>query len=919
MNSMRYSKTKKSFLAKLLVVLMVLSFAIPSIPVYAGVNDVTAEGYGINAKYQGGWTTGNLGKTYEEGEWVAFQTEVRNLDWTVLDRIGVEFDFYGTGGRFYDLVRNISVGSVKLTDEQGFPNLDGSPALLGTIENVNAAQRNPYEYYFTGFSPIVLTETEYKAQINKALDESNGTETDMTRIFYITEDQILAADPSLATSDTLVVYFQLHLSRTFIWNNVVEFPVGTLPLAYVYTNYPTDKWGGYVYDESFLFTPMPGAYIFPGSSGHSYVFLNNVMDSGKKTIPIPNVEETTGVISGYKYLDVDGNGEYEEGLDTPLPDWMIYLRTDLYEIPDIEFPTTTDINGYYEFTDLPYDFIWELSEGLEDGYVQTYPHAGVLPVGDYTGNVETEWYKEAETLSNMGGYTGRFDYGWLVKLAPPDHLIQTHVDFMNMFADPRVVITKTGETLSKIGDEVTYIFTVTNIGNVDITLVDILDDKFGILDAYGVAGGFGDILPVGGTQSFDRTFIVPGNADDPFINEVTANYVYGAISATDAEGLVPIDTWETNLFQPEVTIVKTGDELSKIGDDIHYVITVTNTGLADAPPISGRVDDSIVGSVGTFAGLAVGNYVTFEYDYTVQPGDPDPLRNEAVVTASPDGFPNIFTDAESWETNLFQPSITIIKTGDRLSKIGDIVNYVITVTNTSSGDSPNLIGTVDDSLLGVVDANLNLAPGEEMVYNLPYTVESGDLDPLENIVTVTTSPEGFPNVIEATDSWITEIFQPGVMIVKTGDELSKVGDDIHYEITVTNTGSSDSPAISGTVDDSDIGFSGAFSGLAYGQSISFYPVYTVKSGDNDPFTNTAYVTASPDGFPNILEDASSWTTELFQPGIMIDKTGDLKGKVGDPVSYTITVTNTSSDDTPDMVARITDAMLGIDETVTLGF
>ena len=40
----------------------------------------------------------------------------------------------------------------------------------------------------------------------------------------------------------------------------------------------------------------------------------------------------------------------------------------------------------------------------------------------------------------------------------------------------------------------------------------------------------------------------------------------------------------TNTYEPSVTIEKVGDELSKIGDDVNYTITVTNTGSTGSPP-----------------------------------------------------------------------------------------------------------------------------------------------------------------------------------------------------------------------------------------------------------------------------------------------------------------------------------------------
>jgi hypothetical protein len=75
----------------------------------------------------------------------------------------------------------------------------------------------------------------------------------------------------------------------------------------------------------------------------------------------------------------------------------------------------------------------------------------------------------------------------------------------------------------------------------------------------------------------------------------------------------------------------------------------------------------------------------------VQPADPDPLVNTVTATynnGSDFGDTDI-SDFDDHEVNLFQPSITLEKTGDTLSKIGVKVDYTIALTNTSSGDTPH--------------------------------------------------------------------------------------------------------------------------------------------------------------------------------------------------------------------------------------
>jgi len=89
------------------------------------------------------------------------------------------------------------------------------------------------------------------------------------------------------------------------------------------------------------------------------------------------------------------------------------------------------------------------------------------------------------------------------------------------------------------------------------------------------------------------------------------------------------------------------------------------------------------------------------------------------------------------------------KTGGTLSKVGDEVNYTITLNNTSSGDTPAMICTAVDSLLGIVFGPAVL-PLDDTLLNLQRTVLDTDPDPLVNEVTLTCSPEGWENVYTAS-------------------------------------------------------------------------------------------------------------------------------------------------------------------------
>ena len=83
-------------------------------------------------------------------------------------------------------------------------------------------------------------------------------------------------------------------------------------------------------------------------------------------------------------------------------------------------------------------------------------------------------------------------------------------------------------------------------------------------------------------------------------------------------------------------------------------------------------------------------------DFEIPADAADPFPNEATATCSPQGFPNVLVKKASHNVELFQPSITLTKEGDALSKIGDKVDYTITLANTSSADTPDLVCTISD-------------------------------------------------------------------------------------------------------------------------------------------------------------------------------------------------------------------------------
>jgi len=318
-----------------------------------------------------------------------------------------------------------------------------------------------------------------------------------------------------------------------------------------------------------------------------------------------------------------------------------------------------------------------------------------------------------------------------------------------------------------------------------------------------------------------------------------------------------------------------------VGDDVNYTITLSNNSSADTPAMNCTADDTLLGQV--FNGVLPLGDTVLNLSRTVQAGDPDPLPNTVTLTCSPAGFPNVLTAEASHSVNLFQPSISFDKTGDTLSKVGDNVNYVLTLNNTSSADSPDLECTVTDPMLGI-DKSVTVAAGASDVTNATYTVQAGDPDPLVNTASVSCSPIGFPNVLTASDDHSVNLFQPSVEITKDADcpiDGVAIGENITYTYTIHNTSSTDSPALNlaSIVDDKlgNLAAEAAANGcstLAPDATCSFTKTESTSGLPVGPRTNTVNALYHPEGFPNDITAQASRSCDIVLPAparVVIEK------------------------------------------------
>jgi hypothetical protein len=314
-----------------------------------------------------------------------------------------------------------------------------------------------------------------------------------------------------------------------------------------------------------------------------------------------------------------------------------------------------------------------------------------------------------------------------------------------------------------------------------------------------------------------------------------------------SDGGKTFDCTFTNTYQPSVDLTKTGDTLSKIGDKVHYTFEATNTsspgGAAGVPALVCTITDPTIGyNSGAQTIAAGGSFNSSPVEFTIPSGAADPFPNTASVSCTyPSSATAVASDTANHSVNLFQPSLKVTKAGPTYSKVGDTVTYSITIENTSSSDSPDLVfDSFSDSKAGseTPPPSCNtLAHGASCSFTYTYTVQAGDSDPLLNAATAHYHPSGFPNDIAATGNWSVDLLHPSFTLSKSCDSQPvPQGGTASFTVTLNNTGDAD------LVIDPDEGASNTYA-VAAGKSTTFGVTVPVSSGASS-VSNTVHATAT---------------------------------------------------------------------------
>ncbi|WP_277602621.1 DUF7507 domain-containing protein [Macrococcus armenti] len=501
--------------------------------------------------------------------------------------------------------------------------------------------------------------------------------------------------------------------------------------------------------------------------------------------------------------------------------------------------------------------------------------------------------------------------------APPGNLTPpTATDSVEIPTNVKTSISldkSTQTTELKVGDTITYNFTVTNTGTVTLKDVKLTDPMF----KDGVMLEKTTLAP-GESTTGQATHVVTQEEVDS--GKLTNTAI---VIGTPPDGMTPPTAEDkveiTQEGTANISLEKIADKTTiNAGDEVTYTFKVTNTGtvtLKDVVITDPMFKEGVTLEKTT---LAPGESTTGHATHVVTQEEVDAgiLTNTATVTGTPPGdlTPPTAEDTVDIPTNA-ATSITLDKSTNATTlKVGDEVTYDFKVTNTGTVTLKDVKLTDPMFKDGVTLDKTTLAPGESTTGHATHVVTQEEVDAgiLTNTATVTGTPPGDLTPPTAEDT--VEVTQEGttnIALEKSADKASvKVGDEVTYDFKVTNTGTVTLKDVTLTDPMFKDGVTLDKTTLAPGESTTGHATHVVTQEEVDAgiLTNTATVTGTPPGdlTPPTAEDTVDIPTNAAT-SITLDKsTNATTLKVGDEVTYDFKVTNTGTVTLKDV--KLTDPM-----------
>jgi len=335
---------------------------------------------------------------------------------------------------------------------------------------------------------------------------------------------------------------------------------------------------------------------------------------------------------------------------------------------------------------------------------------------------------------------------------------------------------------------------------------------------------------------------------------------------------------------PSVSVLTTGTLVNTAGalDTTQSNDTSTQSDLS----ISMRENVGGVFSSGTndTGGGAQSPGNTIIYTIVVSNSGPDTAANQTVTDA--------LTAVAGFSSDTWMATASVGSSVTTSSGTGDIND---TVTILSGG-----------SVTFVVTAGVSPSASGTLVNTAAVTAPPGDNTPNNNTSTDTVSLLTLLPGASADLSKVGDLEVAGSPIVNTSPVTIYL-QNIHDSFLGNLLHAPVSPvvSISGRINGAPVTLQAGLA-LPAGEVLDVIVTRTVQATDPNPTvgTRTYIFSANADGTGATVQGVSRWNVSIFQPSVTIGLTVDKpSAAVGDKVTYTATIANTSSRNSPNLIAK----------------
>ena len=495
-------------------------------------------------------------------------------------------------------------------------------------------------------------------------------------------------------------------------------------------------------------------------------------------------------------------------------------------------------------------------------------------------------------------------------------------------AAPSMSFTKTAtNVVSKVGDVINYNLVVTNTGNVTLNNIAVSDANAVVTGSPIASLAPGASVTLTAVHTMTQSDIDGGSVTnqakatgkDPKGNGVDRD-------SDDPSTGTPDDPTVTIIpAAPSMSLAKSvnGTVPNTVGAELKYNLVLTNTGNVTLNNIAVSDANAVV-TGSPVASLAPGASVTLTAVHTMTQSDIDggSVTNQAKATGKDPKGNGVDKDSDDPSTGTpDDPTVTVIPAAPSMSlaktvtnvvsKVGDVINYKLIVTNTGNVTLTNV--TITDakadpgSIIPLAIAVLQ--PGAQVTVTARHTLTLADVnsgrfanqatasgtDPKRGTVVVDSDDPSTPAAGDPTVTIITA--KPAISLVKSG-VLSADGNNIVYTFKIRNTGNVELAPVTLTDNKLSLNVTVA-SRLEPAAEVSYQYTYRVSQADRDKgmVENTAEVVGSPPSGGKVT-DRSGTAEDNDQPtqtpmpqrsSISLVKTAVVSGN---SINYTFTITNT---------------------------